>query len=100
LPFLSFVDLHKVTYAEPTTAIVGLYWIKASDQPTKVAFYLPIDPANTGANNNIKYYVTTFENGDAETILASIHDFKELIQLKGVNDNYEVQIVKLRKMPL
>jgi hypothetical protein len=33
--------------------------------------------------------MTHFENGDAETLLAFIHDFRESIQLKGVNDNYE-----------
>jgi hypothetical protein len=57
--------------------IVGLYPTKASDQPSKVAFYLPIDPAN--ANDNIKFYVTPFKSGDAEALLTFVHDFKELI---------------------
>jgi hypothetical protein len=69
----------------------------AQDQPTKVAFYLPIDPANAGGDNNIKYYMTPFEHGDAETLLTFLHDFQELIWLKGVNDDIDqqVQIVRL-----
>jgi hypothetical protein len=38
--------------------IVGLYPNEASDQPSKVAFFLLIDPANAGGNDNIKFYVT------------------------------------------
>jgi hypothetical protein len=65
--------------------IVGLYPTEASDQPSKVVFYLPIDPANT--NDNIKFYMTLFESGDAEALLTFVHDFKELIRLKGANDD-------------
>jgi hypothetical protein len=74
--------------------IVGLYPTEASDQPTKVAFYLPIDPANV--NDNIKFYVTPFESGDAETLLTFVHDFKELICLKGANGDYTQQVQTVR----
>jgi hypothetical protein len=77
--------------------IIGLYPTEASDQPSKVAFYLPIDPANAGGNNNIKFYVTPFDSGDTEALLTFINDFKELIRLKGTNNDYtqQVQIVRL-----
>jgi hypothetical protein len=68
--------------------IVSLYPTKASpDQPAKAA---PIDPANAGTNNNIKYYVTPFK--DAGTLLSFVHDFQELICLKGVTEDYEQQV--------
>jgi hypothetical protein len=78
--------------------IVGLYPPEApTDQPAKVAFYLMIDPANAGTDNNIKYYVTPFKHGDAETLLNFVHDFQELICLKGATEDYDqqVQIVRL-----
>jgi Retroviral aspartyl protease len=78
--------------------IVGLYPAAATtDPPAKVAFYLPIDPANAGGNDNIKYYVTPFDEGDAEALLTFVHDFQELIRLKQATNNYEqqVQIVRL-----
>jgi hypothetical protein len=60
--------------------IVGPYPSEASpDQPSKVAFYLLIDPKNAGTENNIKYYMTPFEHGDAETLLTFVHDFQETV---------------------
>jgi hypothetical protein len=41
--------------------------------------------------------VTPFEHGDAETLLTFVHNFQELIQLKGVTDDIDqkVQFVRL-----
>jgi hypothetical protein len=71
--------------------IVGVYPPEAStNQPGKVAYYLLIDPANAGVNNNIKYYVTPFKHGDAETLLTFVHDFQELIGLKCVTKEFDM----------
>jgi hypothetical protein len=46
---------------------------------------LHFDPANACSSN-------TTSHGDADTLLTFVHDFQELIHLKGVTEDYKQQV--------